>query len=173
MITMSPNVATTSERKWPALARWCVEMLTAARENMRLATTAPNEHPATWEKRYAVALRQVIPPKAASTKETTGLKCAPDTGPTMRIRAKSPVAVAAAFSSSSRPVLPGESRWAAMPDPTTTAARNAEPMNSAVRRRQRAFSDMGVRRVGVPTGSQQHADGPAAFPEVPDTPIGR
>src|SRR6201993_2144596 len=44
-------------------------------------------------------------------------------------------AAPAAFSTNSRPVWPGESRWAAMPDPITTAARNALPRNSAVSRR--------------------------------------
>src|SRR6266496_2431858 len=49
--------------------------------------------------------------------------------------ANSPAAVAAAFSTSSRPVWPGDSRCAAIPDPITTAARNALPKNSAVSRR--------------------------------------
>src|SRR5713101_5422217 len=49
--------------------------------------------------------------------------------------ANSPAAVAAAFSSSSRPVLPGDRRCAAIPDPITTAARKALPRNSAVSRR--------------------------------------
>ena len=49
--------------------------------------------------------------------------------------ANSPAAVAAAFSSSSSPVFPGDSRWAAMPEPTTTAARNPLPRNSAATRR--------------------------------------
>ena len=40
------------------------------------------------------------------------------------------------------PVFPGDSCWAAMPDPMTNAARNALPRNSAVSRRQRATSLM-------------------------------
>src|SRR6266702_4806858 len=55
--------------------------------------------------------------------------------------ANSPAAVAAAFSTSSRPVCPGDSRCAAIPDPITTAARNALPKNSAVRR---SHSGMGA-----------------------------
>jgi hypothetical protein len=46
--------------------------------------------------------------------------------------ANSPAAVTAEFSSSSRPVWPGDSRCAAIPDPITSAARNALPRNSAV-----------------------------------------
>ena len=54
--------------------------------------------------------------------------------------AKSPAAVAAAFSNSSSPTLPGESCWAAMPEPMTTAARKALPSNSASSRRHSAAS---------------------------------
>src|ERR1700722_18083183 len=135
-----------------------MEILTTARENITLATMAPIEQPVTWASKYARAFRQLIPPKAASTKETTGLKCAPDTGPTIRISANSPAAVAAAFSSSSRPVFPGESRWAAIPDPMTIAARKAEPTHSPVRRRQRGISAIGVGFVVVARRCQQHAD---------------
>src|ERR1700758_2318748 len=49
--------------------------------------------------------------------------------------AYSPAAVAAAFSSSSSPVGPADSRCAAIPEPITSAARNALPRNSAVSRR--------------------------------------
>ena len=54
--------------------------------------------------------------------------------------ANSPAAVAAAFSSSSSPVSPGDSRWAAMPEPITIAARNALPSSSASSRRHSATS---------------------------------
>ena len=63
------------------------------------------------------------------------MKCAPDTGPNIKMIANSPAAVAAAFSSSSSPVWPGDRRCAAMPEPITMAARNALPRNSASRRR--------------------------------------
>ena len=46
-----------------------------------------------------------------------------------------PAAVAAAFSNSCRPASPGERVCAAIPEPITSAARNAEPSNSASRRR--------------------------------------
>src|SRR5437899_3403622 len=52
--------------------------------------------------------------------------------------ANSPAAVAAAFSSNSSPVAPGDSRCAAIPDPITMAARNALPRNSASSRRHSA-----------------------------------
>ena len=78
-----------------------------------------------------------MPPRAASASETTGLKCAPDTGPNIRMTANSPAAVAAEFSSSSSPVSDGDSRWAAIPEPITIAARNALPRNSPASRRVR------------------------------------
>ena len=59
------------------------------------------------------------------------MKWPPETGPNIKMIANSPAAVAAAFSSSSSPVWPGDSRCAAMPEPITTAARNPLPRNSA------------------------------------------
>ena len=76
-----------------------------------------------------------IPPKLASASDTTGLKCPPETGPNIRMIANSPAAVAAAFSNSCKPVSPGESVCAAIPEPITSAARNADPSSSASRRR--------------------------------------
>jgi hypothetical protein len=59
-------------------------------------------------------------------------------GPNIKMIGNSPAAVAAAFSSSSRPVSPGDSRCAAIPGPITMAARKAVPSNSAVSRRHNA-----------------------------------
>ncbi len=117
----------TWDRKWAGEARCLAGMLTAGRANIRFAATAPPMHPATCAGRYAAASGQDSPPKAASTKDTTGLKWPPETGPNIKMIANNPAAVAAAFSSSSSPVCPGDSRWAAIPEPITTAARNALP----------------------------------------------
>jgi len=73
-------------------------MLTAAPENIRFARTAPLTHPAICTGRYASACRHGRPPNVASTKDTTGLKCAPLTGPNIRTIANRRAAVAAAFS---------------------------------------------------------------------------
>ena len=137
---MSPRVATISDRKCAGEARCLVEMLTAAPENIRFATTAPPMQPATCTGRYAAASRQLSPPNAASANDTTGLKWPPDTGPNIKMIVYSPAAVAAAFSSNSSPTLPGDSVWAAMPEPITTAARNALPSSSASSRRHNATS---------------------------------
>src|SRR6476646_9632121 len=124
-----------SDRKWAGVARGGVEMLTSGSANIRFAITAPAMHPATCTGRYAAASRQRSPPNAASTNDTTGLKWPPETGANIKMIANSPAAVAAAFSTSSSPVWPGDSRCAAIPEPITTAARNALPRNSAVSRR--------------------------------------
>src|SRR5579859_4245704 len=61
--TISPRVATISDRKCAGVARCLAEMLTAARPNIRLASTAPPAHPATCAGRYAAASRQDSPPR--------------------------------------------------------------------------------------------------------------
>jgi hypothetical protein len=55
----------------------------------------------------------------------------------MRMITNSPAAVAAAFWKSCSPTSPGESCCAAMPEPITIMARNADPRNSANNRRER------------------------------------
>src|SRR5271156_1038416 len=73
--------------------------------------------------------------------------------------AYSPAAVARAFSRSWRPTLPGDSSWAAIPDPTTTAARNALPISSASWHLQRAVGCIGrsaAARGGGRTGTFGH-----------------
>ena len=158
-------MATISERKWAAEARCLVEISNAALENIRLATTAPPTQPATCAGRYAAASRQESPPKPASTKDTTGLKWPPDTGPNIKMMAKSPAAVAAAFSKSSSPVFPGESCWAAMPDPMTSAARKALPTNSAKSRRHRTTSFTPTPPAGRPLKSRQQHVAEQTVPE--------
>ena len=78
------------------------------------------------------------------------MKWAPETGPNIKMMANSPAAVAAAFSSNSRPVSPGDSRCAAMPEPITTAARNALPSSSAASRRHSAAGSGGGVLVTAP-----------------------
>src|SRR3984885_5766107 len=135
MTSSSPAVAITSDRACAPDALCLTEMETAACPNIRFAVTAPDTQPATWAGRETAAARQDSPPSAASANDTTGLKCAPDTGPNMRMTAYSPAAVTAAFSSSSSPASDGDNRCAAIPEPITIAARKALPRNSAASRR--------------------------------------
>src|SRR6478735_8385279 len=90
--------------------------------------------------RYANIVGPLIPavsrrPNSQSTRETTGLKCAPDTGPNSRIRTARPKAVAMEFSNSCKPASLGDSCAAAIPDPITAVTSSAEPTNSASSRR--------------------------------------
>jgi hypothetical protein len=71
---------------------------------------------------------------------TTGLRCAPETGPTSRMITANPAAVASAFSSNWSPTSPGESLAAAIPEPTMTATSSPVPSASAARRRVKAGS---------------------------------
>src|SRR3984957_16700397 len=73
--------------------------------------------------------------------------------------ANSPAAVAAAFSSSSRPVAPGDRCCAAMPEPMTTAARSALPGSSARTRRHSATSFTAPRSLRLPLSINIYADG--------------
>ena len=110
-------------------------MVTAGSANIRFATTAPAMHPATWAGKQAAASRQRSPPKAAMTKDTTGLECQPLTEADLKMIANSPAAVAAAFSNSCS--FAGPATAAARRCRPPTAARNALPRNSAVSRRHR------------------------------------
>ncbi len=77
----SPAVATTSGEEVPELARWVVEIDTAASSNMPFARIAPLMQTAHLRRDvgHEVATRE--PTRALSTIDTTGLKCAPETGP--------------------------------------------------------------------------------------------
>src|SRR6202007_2472606 len=66
--------------------------------------------------------------------DTTGLKCAPEIGPNVRIRAISAAPVAIVFASNANATLPFASRSAMIPEPITAATSNNVPRNSAVRR---------------------------------------
>jgi len=55
----------------------------------------------------------------ASARVTAGLKCAPETGPNVRIRATSAVPVATAFARSAIAMFPPQRRSPMIPEPTT------------------------------------------------------
>ena len=80
---------------------------------------------ASWAATSAARRRACRPARAPrSTRVTTGLNAA-ETGCSARISATSTAPVARLFSSSCRPTSSGDSRLAAMPEPTTAATRNA------------------------------------------------
>src|SRR3977135_767559 len=141
---ISPAVATTSPMKWPAVNRSLVEISNAVRSNMTFARTAPMIPPDTCAAAYATTDPIVIrePARRSSSQsaaDTTGLKCAPDTGPNSRISTERPNAVAIEFSSSCNPASLGDSCAAAIPEPTTTVTNRAVPTNSAITARNGAL----------------------------------
>ena len=143
-------VATTSATRCPGVTRSVVE-IDVSTPNITLARTAPATAPTTWATAYHPTSPKVRPwparrPRNQSASETTGLRWAPETGPTMRISTVSPSTVAVLFSRSCRPTSSGDSCCAAIPEPTTTATSSAVPRNSASRRRGRS----GGPGVGMP-----------------------
>ena len=74
----------------------------------------------------------------ASASVTAGLKCAPETGPKVCIRAKSAAPVASVFASRATATLPPDKRSPMIPEPTTAANRKHVPTVSAVTRRARS-----------------------------------
>src|SRR5215471_1989702 len=148
MTSSNPKVATNSPSQRPPPVRSCVEMFTAESENIRFAIMHPTHAPAICATTYTTAVLVDVPPSMRSAIVTTGLKCAPETGPSARISATSPAPVAVEFSSSCKPVLPGDSRCAAIPEPTTIETRSAVPTASALagRRSSRTRSSAATRR---------------------------
>ena len=74
----------------------------------------------------------------AMTSDTAGLKCAPETGPSARIRTTRMAPVGMVLPSSARAMLPPASFSAMMPEPTTVATRSPVPSASAAMRRAAA-----------------------------------
>ena len=130
----SPIVAITSENHKAPDDRSFVDQFTASSSNMMFAIIAPTHPPMICTIEYNTNSRFVSPPNNRVTRETTGLKCAPEIGPRAKIKAISPPVVAAAFSSNCKPTSLGERRCAMMPEPTTTATKKAVPIPSANKR---------------------------------------
>ena len=100
----------------------CVVLqLTGALANIRSARTAPAMHPMIWAGMYIAVSRHDLRPGAESHRGHDGVDCAPLTGPKMRMSTGRTKTVANAFSRSCSSTLPGESCWAAMPNPITRA----------------------------------------------------
>ena len=128
----SPAVATTSPSRCPPVTR-CVVEIAGGMSNM-----AFGQHGAADRRRRSARRRTAATSPEAGRcgrdgrgpsprAETTGLKCAPETGPSIRISTVSPSAVARLFSSSCSPTSSGESRCAAIPEPTTTVTSRPVP----------------------------------------------
>ena len=79
---------------------------------------------------------------------TAGLKCAPDTGPKIRMRTGSIAPVASALQSSASATFPPVSRSAMMPEPITVASSSAVPSASASARCAERWTHVSALRRG-------------------------
>src|SRR5437660_11928760 len=93
--------------------------------------------PAIRARTYTRVSDKGKPPSRASATDTTGLKCAPEIGPKVRIRATSVAPVAIVLANNANATFPFARRSAMMPEPTTVATRSKVPKNSAVHRLRR------------------------------------
>ena len=134
MIHSSPAVATTSPSSRFAPVRSFVEISSAGRPNIRLASIAPVMAPATWAGMYAAPSPTAISRRTRATAVTAGLKWAPEIGPNVQISRPRTITVASMFISSCTPT--SSVRVVAMiPDPTTAVTRIIVPRYSASTRR--------------------------------------
>src|SRR5260370_32490214 len=83
-------------------------------------------------------------PCHASAIVTTGLRCAPEIGPKVRISATSAAPVATVLASNAIETLPPASRSPIIPEPTTAASRKAVPTSSETARRSRLGDVVGI-----------------------------
>src|SRR5689334_17664973 len=94
--------------------------------------------PASCATRYPPASRHDSTPRSANARLTAGLKCAPDTGPKIRISTTRMAPVGKVLQRSASAPLPPDSFCAMIPEPMTAASRKAVPRNSATSRRLRS-----------------------------------
>ena len=139
----SPSVATISDRKCADVARCLAEILTAARENIRFATTAPPMHPVTWAGQVRGGVPPAQPAEGRVGERHDRVEMAAGDRPEHEDDGEQAGRGRRRVLQQLQAASPGESCWAAMPEPITSAARNALPNNSASSRRHNATSFIG------------------------------
>src|SRR5262245_31260258 len=82
-----------------------------------------------------LTIGQEIPPRNAIARLTAGLKCAPETGPRIKISTVSIAPVGRVLHSKASAPFPPDRRCAMMPEPITVASKNAVPIASEMARR--------------------------------------
>src|SRR5258707_2239439 len=93
------------------VAQVLAEMVTAGSANIRFAPIAPTMHQATWAGRVGRVGRGITPGRSAERsidERRDRVEATAGHRPNIRMIANNPAAVAAALSSSSRPVSPGD-----------------------------------------------------------------
>jgi len=159
---INPNVATNSLNIWDAPLRGRADSIRMGSPNIPCAAHTPINAPATCATTYPATSVHARPPWDASASVTAGLKCAPDTGPNVRISATRAAPVAIAFARSATATFPPARRSAMMPEPTTAARSIAVPVSSAARRRLRSTVFIAMR--ATPTCQSIQAPAHRAFP---------
>ena len=122
------------------MARCLAEIETAAWANIRLATA-----PVIAGHLHGEVGHGVPPGQAAERRVGEGdhrVEIGPGHRPEHQDDGEQAGRGGAEFSSNSRPVSPGDSFWAAIPEPITIAARKALPRNSGVSRRHSAIGEL-------------------------------
>src|SRR5271155_2343375 len=148
----NPNVATNSLNIWTGPERTCRDAAKIGSSNMRSAVATPANAPTIWAVMYAGTCRHPIPRCHASAKVTAGLKCAPEMGPNVRIRATSIAPVARVLASRAMATLPPDKRSPMIPEPTTAASKSAVPTASDTTRLAKLIRLSATRRSATRSG---------------------
>src|ERR1700722_16268950 len=131
-----PNVATNSLKFCAAPLRAWREIETSGNRNIKWAKTVPPTPPTHCAATHQPASLHGNPRSIASIIVTGGLKCAPEIGPNVRIKAINAAPVAIVFARRAIATLPPASRSPMIPEPITAATRNPVPRNSDTARRE-------------------------------------
>jgi hypothetical protein len=131
IVSSNPNVAMASASHCPAPAREVIENCHTGNSNMRWTAHTPATAPMICEAMYPAAIGHGSSRRNANARLTAGLKCAPESGPKIRISTTKIAPVGMVLHRSASATFPPESLSAMMPEPTTAASRNAVPSHSA------------------------------------------
>ena len=126
---INPKVANISDKNCERSCRARVEIVTAGNSKIILATIHPKTPPLICKITYAMKSVNEITFLNQNTRDTTGLKWAPEIGPKIEIITTNVNPVGIAFPNN---VTPSSwERWSAIiPEPTTVKTRKNDPKNS-------------------------------------------
>ena len=128
---ISPRVATISDRKCAGEARCLVEMLTAGRGEHQVGHHGPADAPGHLHREIRGGVPPAQPAERSIGERHHRVEMAAGHRPEHQDDREQPGRGRRRVLQQLQPHMPGERVWAAIPEPTTTAARNALPSNSA------------------------------------------